>query len=291
MPKGQIIKVLAGFYYVKDGNQYIQCRARGRFRNEDVKPLAGDYCDYELRENNDGYVMELYPRINSLIRPPICNIDQALLVFSRKDPDFSTLLLDKFLLIYGQLQVKPIICISKMDMQSDDGIEGYIEEYRKAGYTVIPISSKEKQGIEEIKAIFKDKITVITGQSGVGKSSLINALDASLNLQTNEISKSLGRGKHTTRHVELIEMFGGFVADTPGFSSFEIDMELVEAAKAYPDFEKYSEECKFRGCLHESEPSCRVKQAVEDGDISKERYQHYLQYIQLIKKAKERQYG
>lgn len=292
MPEGRIIKALAGFYYVEDHHRTIQCRARGRFRNEEKKPLVGDYCKYEVEGNNDGYIMELLPRKNELVRPPICNVDQALLVFSSKEPDFSPLLLDKFLLVIEHLDVEPIICISKMDLiNDDDAIYKQVEEYRKAGYRVILFSSVEQQGIDEIQSVFKDKVSVITGQSGVGKSSLLNALDISLHLETNEISKSLGRGKHTTRHVELMPLYNGYVADTPGFSSLELEMEPEELAKAYHDFKELSTHCKFRGCLHDSEPQCAVKAAVENGDIARNRYTHYLQYLQDVKKKKERQYG
>lgn len=291
MPEGRIIKSLAGFYYVEDNHIVIQCRARGRFRNEDIKPLVGDYCKYDIEGKNDGYIMEILPRKNELVRPPICNIDQAILVFSRKEPDFSSLLLDKFLLIIEHFKIEPIICISKMDLRCDDRIDEYIKEYRQAGYKVIELSSFDKVGIEEVKLLFKDRVSVITGQSGVGKSSLLNALDISLDLQTNEISKSLGRGKHTTRHVELIPLYQGYVADTPGFSSLELEMEPVELAHAYHDFNVLSGQCKYRGCLHDSEPECAVKQAVSKGTITKERYLHYLQYLQEVKKKKEHQYG
>ncbi len=288
---GRIVKSLAGFYYVDNGSEIIQCRARGKFRKDDVKPLVGDYCDYEIEGENDGYVMHIHPRKNMLIRPPICNVDQAILVFSRNNPAFSTLLLDKFLAIIEHFEIEPIICISKMDLVSDDNIEKHVEDYRRAGYRVLTISSKEKQGLQEFKELFKDKISFITGQSGVGKSSLLNALDDNLNIETNEISKALGRGKHTTRHVELLPLFGGYVGDTPGFSSLELEMDPVELAQSYHDFQELSWQCKFRGCLHVSEPQCAVKAAVEQGMITKERYDHYLQYLQEVKKKKERQYG
>lgn len=292
MFEGRIIKALAGFYYVEDHHTIIQCRARGRFRNEDKKPLVGDYCKYEVEGSNDGYIMELLPRKNELVRPPICNVDQALLVFSSKEPDFSSLLLDKFLLVIEHLHIEPIICISKMDLVKEhDPIYQQIEQYQKAGYRVLLCSSTNQLGIDEIKSVFKDKVSVITGQSGVGKSSLLNALDINLQLETNQISKSLGRGKHTTRHVELMPLYDGYVADTPGFSSLELEMEPEELAKAYHDFKELSGDCKFRGCLHDSEPKCAVKEAVEKGHISKERYTHYLQYLQDVKKKKERQYG
>ena len=200
------------------------------------------------------------------------------------------MLLDKFLLVIEHLQIEPIIVISKIDL-GDKEVKKYIADYYKAGYRVYEVSSKNNLGIEELKTVFKDKTTVITGQSGVGKSSLLNALDINLNLETSDISKSLGRGKHTTRHVELIKMYDGYIGDTPGFSSLDLNIKPEELAIAYHDFQEYSHKCKFRGCLHDSEPDCGVKQAVADGMISKERYEHYLMNLQDTKKKEEKKYG
>lgn len=289
--EGRIVKALAGFYYIDDGHEVHQCRARGKFRKQDIKPVVGDFVEFQKGNHDDGYLLKILERKNVLRRPPIANIDQALLVFSRKEPDFSTVLLDKFLLLIEHYHIKPIIVISKMDIEGDDSIYQYIQEYRNAGYTVIETSSKQNKGINEIKEIFKYQVTVITGQSGVGKSTLLNALDISLNLETNQISKALGRGKHTTRHVELMNLYDGYVADTPGFSSLELEMEPTEAARAYHDFDEYATACKFRGCLHDSEPHCAVKEAVDEGKISKERYEHYLTMLKELKEKKEKRYG
>lgn len=291
MQKGQIIKALAGFYYVKSQGQVYQCRARGKFRKDSLKPLVGDYCEFSIENQTEGYILSLLPRKNSLIRPPICNVDQALLVFSAKEPDMNLLLLDRFLILIEHLQIQPIICISKMDLVDSSLIYHQMKPYEDAGYQVLYVSSKQEQGIEAVKNIFKDKVTVVTGQSGVGKSSLLNALDIHLQIDTNEISKALGRGKHTTRHVELIEMYGGYVADTPGFSSLELNIEPVDLAISYHDFHEFSKQCKFRGCLHESEPHCAVKNAVEQGKISSQRYEHYLIFLKESKLLKEKKYG
>lgn len=290
MQKGQILKALSGFYYVESQGQIFQCKARGKFRKNAQKPLVGDFCEFSIENETEGYILRLFPRKNELVRPPICNVDQALLVFSGKEPEMNTLLLDRFLILIEDLNIEPIICISKIDL-CDDSIYTLMKPYEQAHYRVYYLSSLKHQGIEQLKGLFKDKLTVVTGQSGVGKSSLLNALDIHLHIDTNEISKALGRGKHTTRHVELLKMYDGYVADTPGFSSLDLNMEPIDLAHSFHDFEELSKNCKFRGCLHDSEPFCAVKQAVEEGRISKERYEHYLMFLKEVKELKEKKYG
>lgn len=283
MITGRIIRVLSGFYTVHDGNNAVVCKARGKFRKDDLKPLVGDICDYTQEGNNEGYIMKIHPRKNALIRPPVANIDQAIIVVSAKEPDFSTVLLDRFLALIEHEDIEPIIMVTKMDLvNANDSIFETLDQYRKANYRIITTSQDEVEISDEIKTLFKNKITVITGQSGVGKSSFLNRIMPNLELKTGEISNVLGRGKHTTRHVELFELFGGWVADTPGFSSLELNMTDRELATSFHDFKMYSASCKFRGCLHKSEPGCGVKEAVENGDITQERYQHYLQFLEEI---------
>lgn len=287
MEYGRIIRVLSGFYTVFDGQRDIVCKARGKFRKDDLKPLAGDFCDFSYDGQNDGYLMKIHPRKNCLIRPPIANVDQAFIVVSCQEPDFSSLLLDRFLAIVEHQAITPVIVVTKMDLvQDDDPIHAVLDDYRQAGYQVYETSHQGFLNEEDFKKLFKDKVSVFTGQSGVGKSSLLNRLAPDLKLKTGAISNVLGRGKHTTRHVELYPLYGGWVADTPGFSSLDLDFDERDLAVSYHDFRTYANQCKFRGCLHKSEPDCAVKEAVKHQQISAERYQHYLMFLEEIQTKK-----
>lgn len=290
MPEGKIIKALSGFYYVLDGENIIQCRGRGVFRKRNITPLVGDYVEYEAENDREGYVLSVGERKNDLIRPPVANIDQAVLVFSVMEPAFSTMLLDRFLVLIESKNVEPVICLTKMDLAEDrKGLDKYVEDYREIGYSVVETSSETMDGLHLLEGYLTGKTSVFAGQSGVGKSSLLNAIRPDLALKTDEISSSLGRGKHTTRHVELIPAAGGLVADTPGFSSLDFDgIELDELSACFPEMADRSSGCKFRGCLHLNEPKCAVKQAVENGEIPRYRYEHYLQFIEEIKERKPR---
>lgn len=287
MPKGQICKALSGFYYIDYKGKRYQTRARGNFRNRKITPLVGDWVEFESTNETDGYILDVYERKNELVRPPVANIDQGVVVSSCVEPNFSTNLLDRFLVTLSEKDIAPIIYITKMDLASDEENQKMRDiqaSYERIGY---PVLLSEKQSLEDLTHFFKDKLTVFMGQSGAGKSTLLNQLSPDLSLKVGEISESLGRGRHTTRHVELIDMFGGLVADTPGFSSIDfLEMTLDELPKRFPEFVEASQYCKFRECKHRHEPKCEVKKRVETGDILASRYDHYLQFYEEIDKRK-----
>jgi ribosome biogenesis GTPase len=276
MKKGQIIKLLRDFYYVDSNNKIYECQARGKFWKDGIVPLVGDFIEFDELKDDKGYIKEILPRKNELVRPPVSNIDQAIIVISAKEPLFSSVLLDKMLVVIEFNNIKPIIYISKMDLlnrSEKKDINSIIKYYKSIGYKVFTTKQRKK-----IKSIFKNKLTVITGQSGVGKSTLLNILDKSLQLNTSVISKALGRGKHTTRHVELLPINNGLVADTPGFSSFDlINMANDDIKKCFIEFNKYN--CKYSGCSHISEPDCEIKKNVKKGIILESRYNNYLKFV------------
>ncbi|KGX88495.1 ribosome small subunit-dependent GTPase A [Pontibacillus litoralis] len=292
MPNGQIMKALSGFYYVRSEGNLYPCKGRGNFRKKKVTPLVGDYVTFETDVNDEGYILGVQERRNELIRPPIANVDQAIVVASVVEPEFKTFLLDRFLVLVESKSIQPIIVFTKTDLASEqqmDQMEQYKRDYEALGYVVIMGSVKVEQNMEMIIPHLRGKTSVVAGQSGVGKSSLLNALHPSLAIETNDISKSLGRGKHTTRHVELIELEEGLVADTPGFSSLELhDIELETLRDYFPELKHYGEQCKFRGCMHHKEPKCAVKEAVASGLISAYRYNNYMQFYEDIQNRKPR---
>lgn len=293
MHEGKIVKALSGFYYVlTDQNEIIECRGRGVFRKHKITPLVGDYVVFQLESGQKGYILEVKERKNMLIRPPISNVDQAILVFSATEPDFSPSLLDRFLVLIESNCIKPVICITKIDLLDEDElakIKRYANDYENAGYPVLLTSAETGEGIEKVREYLKGKTSVFAGQSGVGKSSMLNALRPELELKTADISSHLGRGKHTTRHVELIEIDGGLVADTPGFSSLDFQsLNAEDLDSCFSEMARLSNQCKFRGCLHMGEPQCAVKKAVEKGEIPQYRYDHYQLFLQEIKDRKPR---
>lgn len=292
MAEGRIIKALSGFYYVKSGDKIYTCKGRGVFRNKKINPLVGDFVQFEESNPGEGYIMEIEERTNELIRPPIANIDQAIIISSAVSPDFSTLLLDRFLVLIESKHIEPVIFITKVDLISNTEwkqINNYKAIYEKIGYSVELISSKQPEKLPELGHYFSKKVSVFAGQSGVGKSSLLNVLKPSLLLKTAEISQSLGRGKHTTRHVELVQYNGGLVADTPGFSVLDFNtIEGEDLSECFPEMRDKKSQCKFRGCMHYKEPKCAVKDAVEQGEIPGFRYEHYLSFLEEVQTRKPR---
>lgn len=300
--RGTIVKALSGYYYVRDeeadaSSETVQCRARGVFKKRGTTPLVGDKVKYALTDNGEGTVTELLPRVSELIRPPIANADLAVLVFSVTEPALNLQLLDKFLVHIEHAGIPAILCLSKRDLES----EGELTEeaasaassvnriYRPIGYEVYGTSSRKQDGIQELTERLKGHIAVFAGQSGVGKSSLLNAIVPGLSLETNEISSKLGRGKHTTRHVELIDIGGGYVADTPGFSQLDFaELGIEDLSYGFAEMRALSPSCKFRGCTHAHEPGCAVREALENGGVERSRYEHYLQFLAEMKENKRR---
>lgn len=300
MPEGLIVKALSGYYYVlpdQSSHKSIQCRARGIFREKGITPLVGDRVVYIMTDGGEGTVDEVLPRTTELVRPPVANADTALLTFSVTNPEISLLLLDKFLVHTEKAELHTSICLSKVDLMhhadSDElpNMIGRVRmQYEAIGYPVLACSAKTGEGKEEVLKHLANKITVFSGQSGVGKSSLINALVPELHLETKDVSVKLGRGKHTTRHVELIPLGnGGWVFDTPGFSQMDFHgIEAEDLSLYFAEFRGLTEKCKFRGCLHRNEPECVVIQAVHQGQIAQSRYDHYLIFLEEIRERKRR---
>ena len=281
--KGKIIKALSGFYYVASEDEIFQTRARGNFRNRKITPLVGDEVIFESSNQTDGYLLEILPRKNELVRPPVANVDQGVVVTSLVEPNFSYNLLDRFLVTLEYEGIEPIIFLSKADLVKDLAAMKAIEEtYQAIGYHVIT-SKVEGEDLLELQRYFPERITVFMGQSGAGKSTLLNRIVPELVLETGVISESLGRGKHTTRHVELLPICDGLVADTPGFSSIDfLEIEAVELPKLFPDFLAVAANCRFRECRHLNEPDCAVKQGVAANEIAETRYKNYVQFLEEI---------
>ncbi len=288
MTKGIIIKALSGFYYVKTDNGLIECKARGAFRNKNNSPLVGDNVNISILENNRGVIDEIMPRLNCLIRPPVANIDRLFIVVSTISPLPNTFVIDKMIVSAEDKGIEPIIVINKSDLSSADEIA---EIYKKSGFKVFVVSATNNEGVEQLYPLFKDKLSVFCGNSGVGKSSLLNAIDSRFDISTADISEKLGRGRHTTRHIELYESHGGYIADTPGFSS--IDMEKTAVIKkenlqfCFREFKDYIGECKFTSCSHTKEKGCAILAAVEEGKIPLSRIESYRKLYEESSKYKD----
>ncbi|MCT4606400.1 MAG: ribosome small subunit-dependent GTPase A [Marinisporobacter sp.] len=284
MISGIITKGIGGFYYVKTQDEIYECRARGKFRKEKVTPLVGDRVKISINQaSKQGMVEEIIYRDMEFIRPPVANVNQAIIVFAVKRPDPHLMLLDRFLAMAENEEIDVVICFNKVDLDEEHFIK-LKDMYRDTGYKVLGTSVKLGIGIDHFKEILKDKITVFAGPSGVGKSSLLNATQPNLSLKTGEISEKNKRGKHTTRHVELLELdFGGWVLDTPGFSSLNLDfIEENDLQYLFREFTPFIGECKFTGCKHVNEPECAVKKALGENNISQSRYESYLQLLKEI---------
>ena len=290
--QGKIIKGIAGFYYVHVGESGIyECKAKGIFRKEKKKPLVGDEVKIEVLDDaaREGNLTEILPRKNELIRPAVANVDQAVVVFAAAKPDPHFNLLDRFLVMMERQQIPVILCFNKKDIAGAERIEELQSIYGNCGCRILFISARKKENIDILRTALNGKTSVVAGPSGVGKSSIINLLQTGVKMETGSISRKIERGRHTTRHSELIAMGdGSYIMDTPGFSSlFVNDFEKEELKEYFPEFYPYEGTCRYHGCDHIHEPGCGVKQAVEEGKIHRQRYEDYVELYEELK-AKRR---
>lgn len=289
--QGKIIKGIAGFYYVHvAGSGVYECKAKGIFRKDGVKPLVGDDVEMEVTHEKDmeGNIMRILPRKNELVRPAVANIDQALVVFAVTKPKPHFNLLDRFLVMMETKEIPAILCFNKADIAGDAEIAGLKAVYENCGYPLIFTSAKKEENIDRLKDLLQGKTTAVAGPSGVGKSSLINRLQSGVKMETGSISRKIERGKHTTRHSELI-MLGdeSYIMDTPGFSSlYAGNMEKEDLKYCFPEFAPYEGKCRFNGCGHIHEPGCAVKQAADEGKIHRIRYEDYVMMYRELQERK-----
>ena len=292
---GKILKGIAGFYYVyAAGSGIYECKAKGIFRKEKIKPLVGDLVEIEILDEKDmeANIVEILPRNNELIRPAVSNVDQAMVVFALAEPKPNNAVLDQFLLMMEKQDISVMICFNKTDLVSKETASHWMSVYERCGYRVHMISATEGIGIEALKQELQGKTTVLAGPSGAGKSTLTNHLQDEVSMETGTISKKLGRGRHTTRHSQLIPLKdGGWLCDTPGFTSlYTADVPKEELSFLFPEFLPYLGQCRFQPCMHIHEPDCRVREALSEGKISPERYNNYVMFFEEIKDKEKRRY-
>lgn len=295
--RGRILKGIAGFYYVETIDLKVyECKAKGIFRKSGIKPIVGDNVEIEIidEDNRQGNLTDILPRKNCLYRPPVANVDQAVILFAIVKPDPNYNLLDRFLIMMRQQNLPVIICFNKQDIATKEEQKELHDAYEKCGYKVLFVSVKEERGLDELKALLKGKTSTLAGPSGVGKSSLLNKLVPDADMQIGELSRKIDRGKNTTRHSELFyvkELSEGgedtFIIDTPGFTSLELrDVTADELMGYYPEFEEFEPSCRFGGCSHIAEPDCGVKAALEAGELSNVRYDNYRIIYKDLKNAR-----
>ena len=290
--QGKIVKGISGFYYVHVVESGIyECKAKGIFRQQKMKPLVGDDVEIDIisEEKKTGNVAAILPRKNALIRPAVANVDQALLIFAAASPNPNFNLLDRFLVMMGRQDVPVILCFNKCDLITEEHQQEIASIYEASGCKILFVSAKKELGLKELQEILEGRTTTVAGPSGVGKSSLINLLAPEACMETGEISKKIERGRHTTRHAELIQLKGdGYIMDTPGFSSLYLpEMEKEELQDCYPEFAAFEPYCRFQGCSHISEPDCGVKEALSEGKIHPVRYENYCQLYGELKDRKK----
>lgn len=287
---GKIVKGIAGFYYVEACNAVYECKAKGIFRKQDIKPLVGDNVQFEILDEKEklGNITDILPRKNVLIRPACANIDQAVIVFAVRQPQPNYGLLSRFLVEMAVLEVETVVCFNKTDLSDACETQALLDIFKDCGSKIIFASTCQNSGLSELNAVLKDKTTALAGPSGVGKSSITNLLLKRQAMETGGISEKIQRGRHTTRHAELLKVAENtFIMDTPGFTSLYNTIEACNVKNYFHEFEQYEGRCRFSGCVHVNEPDCMVKAAVKSGEISRLRYEAYLEIYQELKNKRK----